>query len=140
MISKELLSEVLGLTSDEKFKYTIGTIFDIGDASFKHYSKHYNYSKFLECEDDSYLTMTIHGKNDINGSYYTFNIHELAHKCKAWAFKNGYELETTYSGDIRISEYSTSTIVKSQLGFNEVTEAEATFLATQWILDNKEIK
>ena len=76
---------------------------------------------------------TSESPNHIN----SINIYELAHKCKEWAFKNDYEIETTYSGDVRISKNSTSMIVNSQLGLEDMTEPEAIFKACEWILEQR---
>lgn len=62
-----------------------------------------------------------------------WNIHELAHKCKEWAFKQGLGLAIYwhYTGVINI-EVKDGELVQAD------TEPEAIFKACQWILDNKD--
>lgn len=67
------------------------------------------------------------------------NIHELAHKCKKWAFNQNYWLDsriTFNKGGARIEERH-SDFIKDPKDFTEKTEPEAVFKACQWILDNK---
>lgn len=80
---------------------------------------------------------------------YIINIHELAHKCKEWAIKQGYSLhscihddgsyERYYSiCDILKPLYDSSCLFDTLLKTTEAnTELEAIFKACQWILDNK---
>ena len=110
MISKELLSEVLG-----------------------------TYVVDMYIEDTVSFGMQIAIK-DTDEDYTYINIHELAHKCKVWAFTRGYAVsieqidEETHYGD------------KWYLGLNKnywfhgETEPNLIFKACQWILDNKDIK
>lgn len=67
------------------------------------------------------------------------NIHELAHKCKEWAFKNSYTLiiENYFS---RGCDCTLSTVPNGNLGyqFDADTEPKAIFKVCQWILDNKD--
>jgi hypothetical protein len=77
----------------------------------------------------------------VNGHYTErINKYELAHKCKEWAIKQGYVLESRLSlnknhqGVCRIRKVRT---------FIEIicdTEHEAIFKACEWILENKEVK
>jgi len=71
------------------------------------------------------------------------NIYELAHKCKEWAFNEGYSILIDILG---IDNYQISmeqlkdgkpAYVKD---LYNTTEPKAIFLACQWILDNKETK
>ena len=75
----------------------------------------------------------------IEGGYVKkcINIYELANMCKEWAWDNGYEIESTYSGDIRISRASDSTIVKSYFGLDEIQEPKAIIMACEWILEQE---
>ena len=67
---------------------------------------------------------------------YDINIHELAHKCKEWAWENGYELveslEEAYLIDMR-----NSNVASSVLNQNDLTSPERVFKLCQWILENK---
>lgn len=74
----------------------------------------------------------------------TINIYELAHKCKEWAFNNGYELRN--GRDIDVKEelcYFCEYKQERQLDYSNSdyflaeTEPESIFKACQWILDKK---
>lgn len=74
----------------------------------------------------------------------SINIYELAHKCKEWAFEQGYELfSRILSNDHQMTgnclvirvESDPETVLKIT---NGSTEPEAIFLACNWILENKE--
>ena len=69
---------------------------------------------------------------------FTINIHELAHKCKEWAFSNGYELVSgeRYDDEVSCSVYKQYN--QNTPDYIEKTESEAIFKACQWILENKE--
>ena len=76
--------------------------------------------------------------------YEEINIYELAHKCKEWAFNNGYELRN--GRDIDVKEelcYFCEYKQERQLDyansdyFLAETEPESIFKACQWILDRK---
>jgi len=65
------------------------------------------------------------------------NIYELAHKCKGWAWENGYIIENYFAfGDGICKVFNTrwERIYKCI----EDTEQEAIFKACQWILENKD--
>ena len=66
------------------------------------------------------------------------NIHELAHKCKEWAFSRGYEIlsYTSKDGGCYVEKDTRGTIdtVHEELDLNQ-TEAEAIFKACEWILE-----
>jgi hypothetical protein len=106
MISKELLSEALGY----KIHYIHETL-DYGDLIYEYESAH------------GYIQTDI-------------NIHELAHKCKEWAYENSY---TVWSG-----LYCFAYVQKHYNEGEELfsckadTEPEAIFKACEWILENKE--
>ena len=89
----------------------------------------------------------------------TYNIHELAHKCKEWARSihfNGdiihnriYRTQSYYSSVYnnitkRYEEKAVCDVIYGQMGDVEKcladTEPEAIFQACQWILDNKDSK
>lgn len=127
MISKELLSEVLGKTVD-----IVYTKDHVGN-DFKTFIRP-RYGDFLD----------------------EINIYELAHKCKEWAKNKGYYLlsgiytyndKTDGTYDCLINQNFTyeddgchitrsESCLESFNGFG--TEPEAIFRATQWILDNKD--
>lgn len=113
MISKELLSEVLNQNVTSVYK---------------------------QQEQYRYTTSNTSGAW-VSGSDVPFpNIYELAHKCKEWAFKQGYELfsrilsnDNQMSGNclvIRV-ESDPETVLTIT---NADTEPEAIFKACEWIL------
>lgn len=72
------------------------------------------------------------------------NIYELAHKCKEWAFRQGYELRNGRSIDVKeelcyFCEYKQ----ERQLDYYDRdyfladNESESIFKACQWILESK---
>ncbi len=75
-----------------------------------------------------------------NGSRTYFNIYELAHKCKIWAYNQGYILKSFYTLKQGYAIIETSTgkdeIIDAKISF---TECEAIFKACEWILKRKEI-
>ena len=107
MISKELLSEVL---------------------SNKHIINNKNDLLIGEKEVILFSKM---GSYDIN-----INIHELAHKCKEWAYESGvtnflsgqsdYGRRCEFYWGFELSEFQAN------------TEPEAIFKACEWVLENKE--
>lgn len=103
MISKELLSEVMGQEIRE-----LGTII-IDDLSY--------FSVFWRA----------------------INIYQLAHKCKEWAWDNGYGMNITRS--LLHDMYGTTIFYKngafSSSGGLADTEPEAIFKACDWILKEK---
>ena len=116
MISKELLSEVLGI--DKRLcrldKVVDNTLFFY---TFRNAGEYQNY----------------------------INIYELAHKCKEWACKEGFILisYTKPYKDVKKKGYCQihHTQDKSRENdkpFNCDFEYESIFKACQWILDNKE--
>jgi hypothetical protein len=64
---------------------------------------------------------------------FTINIYELQHKCKEWADKLGYDISSSLNECVLIHREGTGVVCK----FHGVN---STFLACQWILNNKEIK
>ena len=63
------------------------------------------------------------------------NIYELAYKCKEWAFKQGYYLD---SGFCKNGGRCFTTTKENWGMYTEKTEIEAIFKACQYILDNKD--
>ena len=115
MISKELLSEVLGVEVN---------IFDVDKK---------NDLVFEYKNDGTYGDTDIKINKDFIGTY--INIYELAHKCKEWANSIGYKME---SGTNCLIGYSASTC-RSMTDdgwtvFQSDTEPEAIFKACEWIL------
>ena len=119
MISKELLSEIL----NNKKKYDSNLYIEpIVRIKYEGSGIKYNFS------DGVINKSSLMHDGEIN-------IHELAHKCKDWAFvKHDYIISSYNKG----SE-SVATFYNKDFGvFCSETEPEAIFKACQWILDNKE--
>ena len=114
MISKELLSEVLG----------------------KEILSIYNEPrKCLHC-----IGFTVKG-DMFNGADY-INIHELQHKCKEWAKTESYHI-TTYThldtSAVSLIHYTNKDKRYSSPPMSVLSEPEAVFKACQWILNNKQV-
>jgi hypothetical protein len=81
-------------------------------------------------------------KDDENYSE-QINIYELAHKCKEWAFKQGYSLNV-FNSNSNYHEVTPNTLAQNDEEWVEhpysiaSSEPEAVFKACQWILDNKD--
>ena len=110
MISKELLSEVLG----DEYKDRLVDWFQVEDNYLRTY---------YDC-----------GKYDLQGRPtglgIEINIYELAYKCKEWAFNNGYYLNI----------YNDAIIVENIKDGSFKYSPMLVFKACKWILDNKENK
>ena len=109
-ISKELLSEVLKL---EVVKHSL---FNKSNNSFN--------ITYMQSEDS------------LKSSWMPINIYEFAFKCKEWAFKNKYKIQS----QINASNKGHSHITKKNddcwaKGFFENTEIEAIIKACEWILE-----
>lgn len=109
MISKELLSEVL-----EEEVLSVRPY--ISDDPF------YKNIIMWECRKNTY---------DI------INIYELAHKCKEWAFNNGYYL-TIYNDAVDIILQTNCKLIENITDDSFKYSPMLVFKACQWILDNKE--
>jgi len=101
MISKELLSKVLGYKQPDVIK--------------------------------------LYGKTDVTlvfgDDMVSINIYELAHKCKEWAKRTGFMIESDNMNEARV--YPTDEngwILKKEIEFLEDSEPEAVFKACEWIL------
>ena len=69
----------------------------------------------------------------------SINIYELAHKCKEWAYKEGFIIDTGfhkyYINQFNANCYGwVSSNISIKQHFNECTEHEAIFKACEWIL------
>jgi len=117
MISKELLSEVLDIELELKRNELnpIPTGKESGSEVI-----------FYWVKGETYFH---------NGS--SINIYELAHKCKEWAYKQGYEIvESAHKLKMRETKkysYVFTTFDGKKILFNP----HRTFKACQWILDNQ---
>ena len=115
MISKNLLSEVLGVNCERVY-----------NGIWQDYPKSNQLSSDIKFKYVGHETLEY------------INIYELAHKCKEWAFKKGFEI----SSSKRVEEGGRY-IAVTWKGFAEAkpmeieaTEPEAIFKACQWIYDN----
>lgn len=114
MISKELLSEMLGIDVAKILASEWSNDISVYEKNFK-YPMTYNAS-----------------------AYITINIYELAHKCKEWAYSQGYEIDSCYSGEYRISKVMDDSMFYVVLDGSKSNEIEAIEFCCQWILDNKD--
>lgn len=120
LISKELLSEVLG----------------------------YKIWKILDCNMGTLRYCIYPNKGDEPSEYmFPINIYELAHKCKEWAIENGFcVMSATFNADeddieenwIKDVNYAWAELHNEDKLFRADTEPEAIFKACQWILENKD--
>ena len=116
IISKELLSEVLG----------INVMSEIREDDL--------------CEDNILIYWDFFEKRGNEGR--NINIYELAHKCKEWAYRYGCEIASYKIQDS--SEYrclighNTINFNSKKSGYYADTEPGAIFKACQWVLDNKD--
>jgi len=114
MISKELLSEALGLNIE----------------SIKGIQKNKNSITIWKGKQNTY-PYALHSGSDIN-------IHELAHKCKEWALTEDYVVVSR--SRYKLEGYDCDIYTKDDHcidDFESDTEPEAIFKACQWILENK---
>lgn len=106
MISKELLSVVMGV---EIYKIIILD----------------NYIRYTLMED----------YEDIAQDLYEINIFEFAHKCKEWAYKQGFLIGSNCRNGVTVTDINTHTILNHfDVDFEDFTEFE--IKACQWLLDN----
>lgn len=71
------------------------------------------------------------------GHFNRINTYELAHKCKEWAFKNGYYL-TIYNDAIDVVLQSNCKVLENVTNDTFMYDPNLVFKACEWILDNKE--
>lgn len=82
-------------------------------------------------------------ENDSNTipELYYINIYELAHKCKEWAYNQGYmmKIENHYlnSIQIQIRKPTANSMYKEPWKKTFENEIEGMIYVCQWILDNK---
>ena len=113
MISKELLSEV--------FNRKVRTFTIIDNIAYYQYREIY-YGGISGIDDEE------------------INIYELAHKCKEWAYNQGYVLDC-FSKCTEIRKKNEEDILYIERGelFDDSSyDISLVFKACQWILDNKE--
>lgn len=122
IISKELLSQALKLHN-----YPFDLSIDGSYLKFSHYVDYISNNPIEPYQSS---------KSDDN-----INIHELAHKCKEWAWGEGYvltiipfcvEAMSLETGETKTFRYSNEDM-QNKIPFLSKYD----FLACQWILDNK---
>ncbi len=67
----------------------------------------------------------------------SYNIHELAHKCKEWAVAQKLHIQTNYFIDTSCKVTVSNFGVYDSKSFLEDTEPEAIFKACEWIVEQK---
>lgn len=132
MISKELLSEVLGLDvyeDDKKFSELL---------KINSISDNVNY-------DIRFLKDIENGWTEAIGNRW-INTHELAHKCKEWALRNNFcIISATFTSEeddieenlIKDVNYAWAELHNEDKLFRADTEPKAIFKACQWILEKQ---
>ena len=115
IISKELLSEVLNLNMWKTETLTIST----------EYNK--LYYNGITLGDYGYYEYTEH-----------INIHELAHKCKEWALKQEYKVNSRPDNVPTLWEAYINLNITTAHTEVAATEPEAIFKACEWILQQKD--
>lgn len=127
MISKELLSEVM-FNGRVEIR-SIGINNNILEYSLFCSINEKDGTNFNEDMPDNYYVV----KQNIC-EY--INIYELAHRCKEWAYKQGY----SYIGNNKlcnIHKEDNSIIMIVNKNINNWFDINLDFIACQWILDNK---
>ena len=84
-------------------------------------------------------TYEIHFEKPIRLKYIIINMYELEHKCKEWAFNNGYYL-TIYNDAVDIILKTNCKLIENITDDSFKYSHMLVFKACQWILDNKENK
>ena len=100
--------------------------------------------KVLGCNMGTLRYCIYPNKGDEPSEYmFPINIYEVAHKCKEWAYRQGYVLLSGYSAyGVGLFFCSCKGWVSEnydkKIEITHNTEPEAIFKACQWILDNKD--
>jgi len=76
----------------------------------------------------------------LNEKHFYLALETIAHKCKEWAFKEGYTLLSEYSEPSSCGIYLKDDCDHEINGFIMKTEVEAIIEASQWVLDNRSSK
>jgi len=132
IISKELLSAVLNIKGNFRYGFDDISIPELDKVEFNSQTN----MVFMSLKP-SMLYGTVAPVIRTN----SINVYELAHKCKEWAYKNGFILRSEYyppdsflfSGGCLLINIS----AEESEWFNGTIEPEAIFEACQWILNNK---
>ena len=84
-----------------------------------------------------YIAKDPHDLDNVGELY--INIYELAHKCKEWAAKQGYEIfsytECDFTFNVQAKKFNEK--VQPKGWSYGTTEPDAVFKATQWVLENQ---
>ena len=122
MISKELLSEVLG----KKVESYMIVVNQLGSSP-----------ELYDGIGEHFISMTLG-----SGVGKAINIYELAGKCKEWAKNNGFFLQSgiVIRGKIWCEIYKPENLSNTVNQFGSIMEPEAIFKACEWILTQKATK
>jgi len=126
MISKELLSEVLGKN--------IRSVYENEEKLNEYWG-----GEKLKQSEIAYTYATSEGQIGWSEYLCDINIYELAHKCKEWA-KEHTIVSAYYSEDDKKGAWSClheNLCTSGGETFYADTEPEAIFKACQWIMENK---
>ena len=91
-------------------------------------------------EDETILESRLHLKTLHFKTEYgedTINIYELAHKCKQWAYKQGFLIGSNCRNGVTVTDINTYTIL-NHFDVDSEDFIEFEIKACQWLLDNKD--
>ena len=130
MISKELLSEVLGYPKNIPYGNE-GKTYKLNIVSSPYINENGK-------PDDIYFQTDAPGLG-VN----LINVYKLVHKCKEYAYIQGYVISSGLTPVLGVNKdgwaevFSSSTPLDGKLHtFKQLSEPEAIFKAAQWVLDN----
>lgn len=100
----------------------------------------------IELKENTITSIEDYWDEDEGPNFYrshTINIYELAHKCKEYAYSQGYIISSGLTPVLGVNKdgwaevFSSSTPLDGKLHtFKQLSEPEAIFKAAQWVLDN----
>lgn len=75
--------------------------------------------------------------DEISFNFRSYPLHYVVHKCKEWAYDNGFWIQAYVDGRSYLTTRYQTVPYTEDIKFKEATEPEAIFKACQYILDNK---
>ena len=84
-------------------------------------------------------TLFFYTLNNTGEDQHYINTYEFAHKCKEWAYKQGFLIGSNCRNGVTVTDINTYTILNHfDVDFEDFTEFE--IKACQWLFDNKRIE
>lgn len=111
----------------------------LGDDNYQQRFKFID-PEYAEKQNNNYIQYRY---DPVTQDYININAYQLAHKCKKWAFKQGYQLSSMIGGWYEDNAYWTYECFITDASQNSImyieadSEFEAIFKACDWILENK---